>query len=457
MKYYIQVLFLLVGFTVKAAGLNDGSSWEDAWTNLTSIVWTRGDTYYIAGGAYTAANYVMSAAASGTLWITLKKANAADNSGDPGWQASYATDQAVITGAIKPSSSYLAIDGVTGSGESGHGIKIVMDYPTYNTAVWCAANIGNLYFHGLEIVGPGGGVGDTGTDLVYVPNSTPQKGLHIDRCFVHGCATDAILTGQFQGTSWTDYGHLIENTVIADDRAASAGIHGQGIQMGCTTAGNRSSFEIVRNCTWRDIGGSGMLEFMSENHDNVLIYNNLFYIQDNTLFTYGVNNLSPNTVGSYGGTGGTSNVWILNNTFYHIQTPNVCSIQFFNTGVKTNIYCVNNVFESCNISYGVDPYVTHGTNGYYGNTGAGVPSGTPGQVNGSATTLLTPASYDLRLKSGGYALGVGANLASIFTGDYAGSTRAAPWDLGAYAYTTIPAPPAPGSVTIINAGNVTFR
>ena len=50
-----------------------------------------------------------------------------------------------------------------------------------------------------------------------------------------------------------------------------------------------------------------------------------------------------------------------------------------------------------------------------------------------------------------------ANLASLFTSDYAGATRAAPWDLGAWAYTTNAAAPAGGSVSIIRAGTVTFQ
>ena len=34
-----------------ATGANDGSSWADAWTDLPGT-FTRGDTYYVAAGAY---------------------------------------------------------------------------------------------------------------------------------------------------------------------------------------------------------------------------------------------------------------------------------------------------------------------------------------------------------------------------------------------------------------------
>src|SRR5688572_28493158 len=49
-----------------AAGTKDGSSWANAWPTLSSAKWTRGDTYYIAGGTYNE-NVVIAVAESGSL------------------------------------------------------------------------------------------------------------------------------------------------------------------------------------------------------------------------------------------------------------------------------------------------------------------------------------------------------------------------------------------------------
>src|SRR5689334_3118293 len=117
---------------VGATGLNDGSSWANAWTSFSSVAWARGDTYYLAGGTYNLTAFIyIRESPSGTSRITIKKANAADNSGDAGWNPTYATNVAYINGpadnlfeVIDLERGYVTIDGVTGSGTSGHGIVI---------------------------------------------------------------------------------------------------------------------------------------------------------------------------------------------------------------------------------------------------------------------------------------------------------------------------------------------
>ena len=54
-----------------AAGAGTGADWTDAYTALPATL-TRGDTYYIADGAYAA--YTFDDAISGTTLITIKKA-----------------------------------------------------------------------------------------------------------------------------------------------------------------------------------------------------------------------------------------------------------------------------------------------------------------------------------------------------------------------------------------------
>ena len=119
-----------------AAGAGTGVDFINATTDLPASL-VRGDTYYVAGSATcTYAVHTFNDAESGTSVITIKKANAADNSAVAGWQAAFATDQAIWTMADDPGigalrtgiwhicRSYYTVEGGTGSGTSGYGFVI---------------------------------------------------------------------------------------------------------------------------------------------------------------------------------------------------------------------------------------------------------------------------------------------------------------------------------------------
>ena len=76
-----------------ATGANNGSDWNNAYSNLPGSL-TRGRTYYIAGGSYAA--HTFADAESGTNQIVIKKATVADHGTSTGWQDSYASAQAVL-------------------------------------------------------------------------------------------------------------------------------------------------------------------------------------------------------------------------------------------------------------------------------------------------------------------------------------------------------------------------
>jgi hypothetical protein len=435
MKRFLQLVLCLIGLPALAAGLNDGTSWEDAWTNWASVTWTRGDTYYLAGGTYT--GFTNSTADTGS-WITLKKANATDNENDAGWKVTYATDQALLTGASSSSAGLVRltyghweIDGVTGSGMTGHGIKI---YNTLNDGVnepaplLCFGNGQTPHrIHHVELAGTGHRTQVKGGDGIYQNNGSDQKGTHISECYIHGVDKNGVTFGNFTGTSYSDYGLLFENNVIQDTGGSTGvGWHGQGMQLAYA---QNWKYNIIRGNTFSDIEGSGMIVFMDGGamFNDVLVYNNVFYLTEST--THQV--ISPGVINNLGG-GLCTNLLIANNTFYNIGgATNKAQIMFYPLASNPSVYLTNNVWESC--TFTMTNYVnSQGNNGYYGNTGAGVPSGTPGQVNGASTTFTSPGTYDFTLKPGGYAIGAGADLSSIFTTDFAGTTRYAPWDIGAY-------------------------
>jgi hypothetical protein len=447
-----------------ATGANNGSDWTNAWTAIAGRTWVRGDTYYIASGTY-AGTVTISTSPSGATPITIKKATAGAHGAETGWNDAYATGQAIIDGTLNLSTSYLVIDGVTGSGMSGHGIKIYRsDQPTVSARVIVidASFLGNasLDISHLEIQGPGymDTCNDSGNYACY------SRGVHLSgtsrwrlaNCWIHDTSENGLSVDDANGSSYSDYGALIENSVISETGGTTSGAHGQGIMY----YGTGSNYTIIRNSIFRNNKGSGAISFLGATGawSNTLIYNNIFYITD--LATYDV--ISPGVIWSRDGSGGglsgvMTNALIANNTIYgygSIAVPGVLAQIRMDAPGSTNVIVENNLFESGHftaVNGGVG--TTLSNNGYFGNTGI-VPSAETGQVNGSATAFVDPASYDFRLKSNGYARGQGVDLSSAFTTDISGVIRPiGPWDIGAYQYTT----PATFSGAGRVSGNATVR
>jgi len=221
-------------------GSNNGSSWANAWTSFSSVTWTRGDTYFVAGGTYSE-NVVVAKALSGSQWITIKKANATDNSQDAGWSAPYATDQASINGTVRLSDGYIEFDGVTGSGTTGHGIKI--NNANDSHILTLGANTGPYHVFHCEVRGRTR-LSEKGFDGIYNNNYTSlQKGLHIANCWIHEIGRNGFTGEKLFGTSYSDYAMLFENNVMEVVGGNLAGAHSQGMQMGM----GGDSYFIIRN------------------------------------------------------------------------------------------------------------------------------------------------------------------------------------------------------------------
>jgi hypothetical protein len=412
-----------------ATGAADGTSWADAWTTFGAVTWTGSDVYYLAGGTYTE-NLNLSAA-NGSNLITIKKANAADNSGDAGWNSSYATTVAEIFGAITFGSDYWFIDGVTRTGfTNGHGIRIERTATT-SGAVVESSNFGFIHLKNLEIEG----VFSTETAIIdgwrFNAVPTDKKGMLGQGLWIHNVSRNGITTGGVEGTSFSDYGFLFEDTAITEIGGVQDETqHGQGAQLGFAS---ETGFFTFNRCLFRNIIGSAFIAMLggaSDHHDG-RIWNCIFYITD--LETYPV--ISPGAIWSHS-TPLVENIDMANCTFWGIGSATV-------TGARARVVLENAtgctlrncLFESNYFPADHDG-VTESNNGYYNNTGAGVPSGTPDQVNGGASTLSNPAAGVFTLIEGGYAIGGAANLTSDFITDFAGVTRPAvgDWDIGAYAF-----------------------
>jgi hypothetical protein len=93
-----------------AAGANNGSDWNNAFTSLPSAL-VRGSTYYVAAGNYSA--YTFDDPLSGSLVITIRKATASSHGAAAGWQAAYGSGQAVFNSTMWFRCGYYVFDGQT--------------------------------------------------------------------------------------------------------------------------------------------------------------------------------------------------------------------------------------------------------------------------------------------------------------------------------------------------------
>jgi hypothetical protein len=319
-----------------AIGANNGTTWADAWTAFSSVTWTRGNTYYLAGGDYTG-DFTMSATESGSSWVILKKANAADNSGDAGWSASYATTQAVITGRPYMNNGYMAIDGVTGDARAGYGIKFhTTTNPANSAQLYIYVSTDSpRYIQHLDIEGPGFDYGALPTNGLYV-NSTAAgatgfHGFYVGYNWIHEIPCNgASFYGHMTGTSFTEspaeYGLLFEHNIM--ERTGGEGMrhpgdHGQATSWYSYDA----SYVIMRNNIFNNVQGQGMVSWLSMNPDHFRIYNNIMYSDSGASCTrYGIATGGTTTYIDQYGVDYTRAETIIGSTLTNITQSSSCAI-----------------------------------------------------------------------------------------------------------------------------------
>lgn len=436
--------FIRAGAT---AGSNAGTTWANAYTNLGSVSWVRGNTYFLAGGSYTG-GVAIACATNGSLWVQLKKASAAINSSDAGWSSAYGSDVATITGPLDVSNHWTLVSGITGAGTNGHGIKI---NPTaQSTCMTVGDGVNHVTLAGLELRGSGFNVSSNVFDGLYWAHTASAKGLSVSNCWIHEVTRNGFTTGNAVGTSWSDPGLTWSANVISETGGClDPNQHGQGMQISYNAD---DAYILIERSVFRNVVGSAMISYLGgdlANHRFSRIINNVFTMT--ALGTYF--GLSPGVIWAHDSARAATNFLVANNTVYGVGTNSTTLAQFAlqSTNLIGNAL-VNNVWESCYFSATNQGFQSVSNNAYYTNAGAGVPSGTAGQVDGSATTFTDAAGGDFSLASGGYAVGSGVDLSSIFTTDITGATRSAPWDIGAYEFDgSEPPPPTTPYATAVSA------
>lgn len=442
MKLFLAILLLPLIVRAEAryirpasllTSANTGLTWADAWTNLAAVTWARNRTNFISGGNYVG-NVVVSAALSGTNWVWLKKANAADNSSDPGWDTSFASSQATIQGDWQWWFGSMGMDGVTGAGTNGHGIKIHRTATSGGTVLIAEPDHSNFIVRCVELAGSGfAASSNIISGFRHVNNTAAQKSVVLERVWIHDVTINGVTLLNHIGTSFSDYGFQMVDSVVSETGGClDPGNHGQGVQF---TNGGDYDFCILDRNIFRNVVGSAAISLLGgTDTKNLRISNNAFFNTDNATYS----TLSPGVIWSHDTGAAVSNIFILNNTFFNLTNASVRGRVVMDAPTIANVILKNNLFEQCYFPADHAGVTEQANNGYFVNFGASVPSGTSGQVDGASTAFVNSAAMNLNLLAGSYPVNAGVDLSADFTDDLSGATRDTTFDIGALEYIASP-------------------
>jgi hypothetical protein len=412
-----------------ASGNNTGTDWTNAYTSLPSTL-VRGDTYYLADGAY--AGRTFSTPASGAAVITIKKATVASHGTDAGWNDSYGDGQASFAGSLAFTSPYWTIDGQTGGGAANKwagsfGIKITERmYPILQMD---SRDAHDITIRHVDIVGKGSPTvrSDAGTNFGLTAIGAANVTLsHYRMTGIGNCPFFLNASNFVAEHGWvvSYFGHESAHSEIA----SIWNIHNVN-SLGDTT---------FRHSLFTDIQSTGgiMWDNQSNRSARLLVYGNVFYKPA------GANWQSAN--GVIGGwTGGHDeefhNAKVYNNTFINVDQQSLSTFP----RIASNNVAYNNIFYNSQ-SPDFAKFAAHDYN-HFINAG-----GTHSEPNGTSAPSGDPfvdiAGLDFRLKA---ATANGLSLAAPVNLDPLGKTRGGDgaWDRGAFEFGAGPPPVDPPPTT----------
>lgn len=404
-----------------AAGNDSGSDWLNAFPSFPATL-TRGDTYYVADGAYS--DVTFDDAESGTTVIYIKKATEASHGTDTGWDSTYGDGQATWTTngtGWYITTGYYDFEGYGGgsdSWESGHGFEIT-------TTAAVTANercvqlggfgtgaISNVRFSGIKMAGQQTLGYSTGLYAV----GDNKTNITIENCWITGHGKGLIRA--HYAFSW-----LIQRCAMTDTATSNASNHGSGITFWFTCDDN-----VVQYNRFRAVKGTGWIGFYQDTpygfaQDNNTIHGNVFYGQSND----GTNGVIYSNTGG-GGAPAWSNFSISHNTFYSVGALPLIA----HTGTDSGSVAYNNTAYNCPGNF-VNGITTVANN-----------------VKQGSDIFVDGANGDLHLTQ--ETATNGTTLGSPYNVDMDGVTRGqgTSWDIGAFEYV------AGGAGSTLSAGTVTI-
>lgn len=390
---------------VRAGASGDGSSWDNAFAALPSVL-ERGDTYYIADGSY--AGYDFDDAESDTDLIAIKKATEADHGVETGWASAYGDGVATFTGQLWFSTDYYVLDGVVGSGRLGHGFRVAA---TGASVKQIRATGGNhITIAHVEAEGPGIDQGESNDDIVYLVHTSPTTYWTLQYCWLHNTNRTCLLA--------LDANHITVEHCVIEDRHTDGSVHGELFSINSSGA---DAEWAIRHNIFANCAGTGFVVIKDSTQSGFKIYGNLFYQSG----AWGTSN------GAICDTSGdvTTDVIVYNNTFVDIGLVGGGLDGMIGFNETTGNYVYNNIAYNCRPGSGA---ADSDYNLY--NDSDDAAGETNGQYWSAGTVLFTDyGSQDFTLDTNTAA---GTTLSSEYATDSLDNTRGADglWDRGAYEY-----------------------
>jgi hypothetical protein len=415
-----------------ASGSNNGTSWADAWNEMSQINFSSvacGDTIWIAGGDYSTPLTAAKNCSSGSP-LTINRVLSSDSTpvSSPGWSSAFASQVVIANwsgsaGIRLNGINNVVIDGRDGDPSKGtpYGI-LVQCSMTSCDGIDDGASNNNYTIQNVEVYGPAcvlsqscSGNGASGINLPYGGSGFTYKNVYVHQW------GEAL-----RAANWSNV--IIENSFIGPT-------HNDNIQHeDILFSYDMSNFTFRNNKVWSS-PNDGM--FFYGNETNTRMYGNMIYHSGGALITFF--------------SGFTHNVYLYNNVFENDGTfgdyqPGWLYFEGTMTGD-----IANNVWENVTQS-GACPICNY--NAYT----SGFPSGETGSFSYKASGQFVnessgnPTVADFHLTSvGASTFGKGKTLGAPYNVDPDGNTRGAGgWDVGAYQYggtSSSQGPSAPSALT----------
>lgn len=265
-----------------ARGANNGSDWNNAYTNLpTTGSMIRGATYYLAPGYYGAPNF--DTAESGTATITILAATLLSHGTNVGWQNAYApsaTNVVSFSADVGLNSGYWVFSGQSRGGwTNGYNMKFRNATDGKGACIFLgneppARIMTNVSFSYCEFEGTHGVYGEPDNGI-YLSGYSRLNNFYFGYDWAHDVGGDFISMNSEVSGGGCGIGYMFEYSFFYQNHeTGNWADHDQCMQI---TASNL----VVRYCWMQDISSSGFITDASAHQTaeegNWQIYGNVFF------------------------------------------------------------------------------------------------------------------------------------------------------------------------------------